>query len=58
MNGNNCFIVLMEDGKPSVAMPSRDWIKIPHDERPDNAYLVYARDELDAFVRAQRGEIP
>jgi hypothetical protein len=32
------------------------WLAIPPMERPFNTTMLNAQDELDAFVRAQRGE--
>lgn len=50
------FIVLLEDGHPVEAIQWKDWTARSFDERPMNAHLVFAKDEMDAFVRAQRGE--
>lgn len=33
-----------------------DWIRIPIEARPFNTTMVRAKDELDAYARAQRGE--
>lgn len=51
------FVVLMEDGCPVRAYPWDDWADIQTEDRPENCYLTIAKDEMDAFGKALRGEI-
>lgn len=51
------FVVLMEDERPVRAYAWDDWANIQTNERPENCYLTIAKDEMDAYVRACRGEL-
>lgn len=44
--------------EPTVASVTRwdEWLRIPIEERPQYTTMVAAKDELDAYARAQRGE--
>jgi hypothetical protein len=50
------FVVLIENDQPVEVFNWKDWVGRAIEERPENSYIVFAKDELDAFVRAQRGE--
>ena len=54
------FVVVWDASadEPIVTQVTRwdDWLRIPIDERPHYTTMVVARDELDAYARAQRGE--
>jgi hypothetical protein len=51
------FVVLMEDGHAVRAFSWDEWIASLVSERPDNCFIVFAKDHMDAFVRANRGEL-
>lgn len=51
------FVVLMEDGRAVGSFTWDEWVDTLVSERPDNCYIVFAKDHLDAFVRANRGEL-
>lgn len=58
--GEGFFVVVWDTGsdKPEVTQVTRwdDWIRINIDERPLCTTMVRAKDELDAYARATRGE--
>lgn len=49
-------VVVWEDGKVVCSYRWWDWLKIPLSERPWDNTMVRAKDELDAMLRAERGE--
>jgi len=51
------FVVLMEDDHAVQAFTWDEWIASLVSERPDNCFVVFAKDHMDAFVRANRGEL-
>lgn len=51
------FVVLMEGGQAAEAFAWDDWVSTLVDSRPDNCYIVIAKDHMDAFIRANRGEL-
>lgn len=52
------FMVLMEDNRPVEVIDWATWVNITATgERPENSYIVFAKDHMDAFVRANRGEL-
>jgi hypothetical protein len=51
------FVVLMEDNHAVAAFTWDEWMDTLVSERPDNCYIVSAKDHLDAFMRANRGEL-
>ena len=57
MNGERKFVVLMVDGEPSKITLWSDWVNLPVGDRPLNGYIVEAVDELQAYIKAQQGEI-
>lgn len=54
------FVVVwdMSGEEPTVTQVTRwdDWIRIPIEERSLNITMLRAKDELDAYARATRGE--
>lgn len=50
------FVAFIEDGQPVEILTWSDWVARDFDERPENSHLVFGKDHMDAFVRAQRGE--
>lgn len=54
------FVVVwdMSGEEPTVTQVTRwdDWIRIPIEERSLFTSTLKAKDELDAYVRAQRGD--
>lgn len=54
------FVVVWDTSteEPTVASVTRweEWLRIPIDERPLCTTMVRAKDELDAYARATRGE--
>lgn len=58
--GEGMFVVEWENTEhdPVVTKVTRwdEWLRIPIMERPFNTTMVRAKDELDAYARAQRGE--
>jgi hypothetical protein len=50
------FVALIEDDKPVEIIDWATWAATQTEERPENSYIVFAKDHMDAFVRAQRGE--
>lgn len=52
------FIVLMEDGVPVEVIDWATWVAIPYVERPLNSHFVIAKDHMDAYLKATRGELP
>lgn len=58
-NGNwlPWFVVLMEDECAVQAFSWDEWMETLVSERPDNCYIVFAKDHMDAFMRANRGEL-
>ena len=55
--GHYWFVALMEDNKPVRIIAWADWVVVPPIDRPENCYMVFGKDELDAYVKACRGEI-
>jgi len=55
MNGDQWFVILTENDIPVAAIPWARWSMIPTSERPQNSYVVEAKDELDAFIKASKG---
>lgn len=51
------FVVLMEDDHVVGAFAWGEWMSIPVRERPENCFIVFAKDHMDAFMRANRGEL-
>ncbi len=60
MNGewniDHLHVVVWEAGRVSRAYEWYDWLKIPVEERPWDNTMLRAKDELDAMMRAERGE--
>ena len=59
--GLGWFVVVWEysnDTAMRITQVTRwdEWLRVPFFERPRDTTMVKARDELDAFVRAERGE--
>lgn len=52
------FVALVEDGAPIRIMDWQSWCAITFNDRPENAHLVPAKDEVDAYLRFQRGDYP
>ena len=50
------FIALMEDGSPVEVLAWADWSVIPVPDRPENAYIVMAKDHMGAYLKALRNE--
>jgi hypothetical protein len=54
------FVVLWEGDEAIAAIPWDDWVRRPPDYRfaaaDTGACIVSAKDELDAFLKAGRGE--
>lgn len=57
MTDKQWYVVLMENGHAVQAFTWDDWLATLVDSRPDNAFIVIAKDHMDAFVRANRGEL-
>ncbi len=51
------FVVLMEDDRAVGSFTWDEWMETLVSERPDNCYMVRAKDHMDAFMRANRGEL-
>ena len=45
-----------DDKRVEAVVSWPDWVAIPVKERPFNTTMVRAVDELDAMLRAERGE--
>lgn len=61
VNGFDGFFVVVWDAsadEPTVIQVTRwdEWLRIPLEERPLFTTMVRAKDELDAYARATRGE--
>lgn len=61
MSGFDGYFVVVWDTSTeehTVAQVTRwdEWLRIPIMERPFNTTMVRAKDELDAYARATRGE--
>lgn len=61
MNGFDGFFVVVWDAsadEPTVTQVTRwdEWVRIPFEERSLFTTMVRAKDELDAYARATRGE--
>lgn len=61
MSGFDGYFVVVWDAStenPTVTSVSRwdEWVRIPFEERSLFTSMVRAKDELDAYARAQRGE--
>ena len=56
MTGERLYVVEWEDHQPVLVVEWIAWLEIPIPERPLDTTMVKAKDELDAFTRAQRGE--
>lgn len=50
------FVAVVEDDTVVSVTPWDDWVKIPILHRPDDSFVVSGTDELNAFMRASRGE--
>ena len=55
--GHYWFVALMEDNHPVRIIDWQTWLTIPVPTRPENCYMVFAKDEMDAFLKACRGEL-
>lgn len=56
MTGERIYVVVWEDQQPARVFEWHNWLRIPPHERPWDTTMVKAKDELDAFARAARGE--
>ena len=61
MSGFDGYYVVVWDAsteEPTITSVTRwdDWLRIPLEERPLFTTMVKAKDELDAYARAQRGD--
>lgn len=50
------YVVTWSDGQVARAYKWDDWENIPVHKRPFNCTALRAKDELDAMLRAERGE--
>lgn len=50
------FVVVWEGNRVVSAYSWYDWLKFPVEERPFDNTMLRAKDELDAMLRAERGE--
>jgi hypothetical protein len=49
------FVAHMEEGKPIEVLDWSTWTATGIHERNDNAVLVIAKDHMDAYLKATRG---
>ena len=61
MSGFDGYFVVVWDAsadEPTVTQVTRwdEWVRIPIEARPFNTTMVRAKDELDAYASAMRGE--
>lgn len=50
------FVALMDEGKPTEVLDWSTWVASDINERDDNAVLVIAKDHMDAYLKATRGD--
>ena len=52
------FVVEWDDALENIirVWDWTSWLNLPVQSRPESSAMVIARDELDAFTRAMRGE--
>lgn len=58
MTGDPLYVVLVERDHPVRVYGWEYWCSRPFSERPANAYVIPAKDEIDAYLKAIRGELP
>jgi len=56
MTGERLYVVVWEDDQPARVFDWISWLHIPIPERSFDTTMVKAKDELDAYARAARGE--